>query len=394
MNLHSAKLRAHRLVPVIYLATLLLSFHYVFVVYVNSNFLAGFFSTRTLGLLYAIGSLLNIIVFLNISPILERIRNYRLMLLCIVLEAVALIGMAVSREPFLIMALFVIHHALNPILLFSLDIFLEKLSKDATTGNIRGTFLTIMNATFVLSPLAVGIILGDGENFPLIYFLSAAFLVPLFYVIYRNFRTLPHTPYPVIDVKETVFAFWRDRNLWNVFIVGFLLQFFYTWMTIYTPLYLHDVIGFSWRDIGIIFSVMLLPFVIFEIPLGNIADRKLGEKEMMSAGILIMAVTTIALTFIASKNIAVWAILLFLTRIGASVVEIMTESYFFKHVNSRDTNLISFYRNTRPVAYIVGPIAAGLVFLLVENQSQYLFFALGIIMLLGLRYSLTLKDTR
>ncbi len=392
MNLVESTLKRHTLISAIYVATILLSFHYVFVVYINSNFLDGFFGEKLIGFLYAIGSLINIAAFFYISRILEKIRNYRLLLVLVVLEIAALVGLALSHNIYLIGALFIIHHAINPIMLFSLDVFLERLSSDNKTGSIRGTFLTIINTTFVFSPLLVGIILGSGENFPLIYLISSGFLLPFFYVIYKNFRNLPHKPYKEIDIKATVRAFTHNKNVRNIFIVSFLLQFFYAWMTIYTPLYLHTVIGFSLKDIGIIFSIMLLPFIIFQIPLGELADKKLGEKEILSIGIVVMALSTIALSFIASKNLALWAVLLFLTRIGASAVEIMTESYFFKQVDGTDTNLISFFRNARPLSYILGPLVASIFLTIVS--SQYLFLILGILMLLGLRYTLTLKDTR
>ncbi len=394
MQLVTQKLRQHSLVSAIYLATLLLSFHYVFVVYVNSNFLEQFFTEGALGLLYTAGSVINIIVFLFISQILEKVRNYRMMLYLTVLECAILLGLAAFTNPYLIMVLFVLHHAINPLILFGLDIFLERLSDNTHTGGIRGTFMTIANATFVLSPLLVGLILGEGENFSIIYLLSALFLVPFFAIIYRNFRNLPHKSYKKIEVRATLGAFWKNKKLWNVYMVAFILQFFYTWMTIYMPLYLHDSIGFNWKEIGIIFSVMLLPFVIFEIPLGKLADKTYGEKEIMTYGIVVMALGTICLSFITSNNIALWALLLFVTRIGASAIEITTESYFFKRVNADDTNLIGFFRNSRPISYIIAPVVAGLALILIDNQNQYLFFVLGIITLLGLRYSLTLEDTR
>ena len=394
MQLVTQKLRNHGLVSAIYVATLLLSFHYVFVVYVNSNFLETFFSKQVLGFMYIAGSIINIVIFLNISQILEKVRNYRMILYLTTLEGAVLCGLATLTNPYAIMVLFVIHHAINPIILFGLDIFLERLSDNKNTGGIRATFMTIGNATFVLSPLLVGLIMGNDDNFPLIYLLSAGFLIPFFVIIYRNFRNLPHKPYKKIEVKATFAAFWNNKKLWNVYMVGFILQFFYTWMTIYTPLYLHNSIGFNWKEIGVIFSVMLLPFIIFEIPLGRIADRKYGEKEIMSIGIVIMSLTTICLSFITSKNIALWALLLFVTRIGASAIEIMTESYFFKQINAENTDLISFFRNTRPISYIIGPLVAGIILSLIDNQNQYLFFALGIITLLGLRYSLTLEDTK
>ena len=105
-----------------------------------------------------------------------------------------------------------------------------------------------------------------------------------------------------------------------------------------------------------------------------------------------MAIAVGSLSFITSTNFLVWALALFATRVGASLIEIMTESYFFKKIDSGDTNILSMYRNNRSIAYTIAPVfASGFLYFF---DLKYLFFVLGFIMLLGLRYSLTIKDTK
>ena len=113
---------------------------------------------------------------------------------------------------------------------------------------------------------------------------------------------------------------------------------------------------------------------------------------MLTIGIILCAFITMSLSFISSGNIFAWALLLFMTRVGASFIEEMSDSYFFKHVNASDSNLIAFFSNLRPAAFIAGPMLATL-FLLVF-PFNYIFLGLGAFMLYGLRYSLRLKDTR
>ena len=92
-----------------------------------------------------------------------------------------------------------------------------------------------------------------------------------------------------------------------------------------------------------------------------------------------------------------WAGLLFLTRVGASFVEITSESYFFKHVNEKNTGLISLFRMTKPIAYIITPavVVSTLYFFTIKNTPYgYIFSILGVLMLVGVRYGLKLKDTK
>jgi len=174
--------------------------------------------------------------------------------------------------------------------------------------------------------------------------------------------------------------------------VKFFLSFFYAWMTIYTPIYLYRSMGFDWKIIGVIFTIMLTPFVLFELPLGKLADKKLGEKEILNCGIIIISISTMVLSFLTSHAFWIWGLVLFATRVGASAVEIASESYFFKHINAQDSEIISIFRIISPLAYSVAPLMASLALIIID--IRFLFLTLGIFMLLGLKYSLTLKDTR
>ncbi|MCK5022121.1 MAG: hypothetical protein KAR54_02645, partial [Candidatus Pacebacteria bacterium] len=62
------------------------------------------------------------------------------------------------------------------------------------------------------------------------------------------------------------------------------------------------------------------------------------------------------------------------------------------HVEEKDIDVISFFRMTRPIAYSVGPLIASFVLFFLDYR--YIFLVLGVIMLLALRYSLTIEDTK
>jgi predicted MFS family arabinose efflux permease len=125
---------------------------------------------------------------------------------------------------------------------------------------------------------------------------------------------------------------------------------------------------------------------------GKIADTKLGEKEMLSFGFILMSFFTILISFVTSANISLWIAILFMTRVGAAMVEIMTETHLFKRIDSNDLNIISLFRITRPLAGVLGAVTG--TFFLQIISFQMLFFILGGIVLYGLRYSLSITDTR
>jgi hypothetical protein len=73
------------------------------------------------------------------------------------------------------------------------------------------------------------------------------------------------------------------------------------------------------------------------------------------------------------------------------MVEISTETYFFKKVSSSDTDDISFWRMLTPLGYLLAP-ASALVFIYFFGMES-IFLCIGIFMLLGMLTSLKIKDT-
>jgi MFS family permease len=163
-------------------------------------------------------------------------------------------------------------------------------------------------------------------------------------------------------------------------------------MVIYTPIYLHEYLGFNWSQIGIIFTIMLLPFVLLSFPLGRYSD-KIGEKKMLTSGFFIIALFTLVIPLITEPTLWLWAGILFATRVGAATIEVMSESYFFKIVTEENAEAIGFFRNAIPLSYIIAPLVAIPILFFVPS-FKYLFFVLGAILLTGFFISLRLKDVK
>ena len=377
---------------IIYIATFLAAFHVFMMTYINSSYLSQFISEKGVGLLFAIGSLASIAALI-VTPIILRVfGNYVTIIALTILEMLVLLGMAFIKEASIVIPLFIAHWVIFQMMFINMDVFFESSQKqESDTGSKRGILLTIINSALIISILVVGFILEDSQ-FWRVYLTSVGILIPFLILVLIKFRKFKDPIYETPQIFNTIKKVRKSKPIKNIFISQFFLKFFYSWMVVYMPIYLHDHIGFDWPTISIIFTIMLLPFILFEIPAGRIADKWCGEKELLSAGFIVTALFTMVIPFILIPSFIIWTAILFMTRVGASVVEISTESYFFKHVEGNDADIISFFRMARPLAYIAGPIVAmiALNFL----PFQYIFLVLGIIMFFGLKYSLALKDTR
>lgn len=385
-------LKKNAIFHLLYLASFFISFHLFLLTYINSSFLTTFVDKTYVGIIYVVGALLAIGALFFIVNVLRTIGNYKTLLALTLIEMGLVLSLAIFTKAFIIIPIFILYLTIYPLILFGLDIFLESFSKtESTTGNVRGIFLTMQSIALVLSPLVIGLIVGN-DNFWKVYVLSAAFIIPFIYVIIRRFRNFADPAYNSFHIRKTLSEVFHNRNLYGIFMSQFIMRLFFAWMVIYTPIYLHEQIGFEWSAIGIIFTIMLLPYLLVEWPAGKIADSRFGEKEMLTLGFIIAAFATVFISIVTEANLILWAIILLFTRLGTSLIEIMTESYFFKHVDGNDADIISLFRMIRPLGYVIGPILATLLLLVID--LRFIFVVLSVILLYGIRYSLSIKDTR
>ncbi|KKR66137.1 MAG: hypothetical protein UU06_C0005G0027, partial [Parcubacteria group bacterium GW2011_GWB1_40_5] len=158
-----------KLLNTIFLSNIFISFHYSLIIYVNSTFLNNFFSETQVSSLYVIGSIVNTLLLLYASRILEKIGIYKFAIYCIFIEFFSTLGLAITSTPFLIGLYFLIHLIAISLLLFNMDVFIEIVSKDdSLTGSIRATYLTVANITIVIGPSIVALLLYK-NNYSLVY---------------------------------------------------------------------------------------------------------------------------------------------------------------------------------------------------------------------------------
>lgn len=390
MNLRSLRITT-------YLAVFFLTLVVSLPSYTNSTFLSEKFGESSVGLIYSFGAIVTIISMLAI-PKLIHLCDIRLTAVLISsLVIVGLVPLILSKSPLIfILVGFIAYYSFIQITRYTADLYLETVSDNNITGGIRGVFMTIINIAWLSSPLVASFILGPLENFSLLYLVAAITLIPFVLImgkILPEMKLPRHTTsfqdiwYRLTNLKSST-----DQGLRNVLAADFLLNLFYSLMVIYMPLLLHEKIGFNWPEIGLIFTVMLIPFVVIEYPLGKIADWWFGERELLALGFFIAGVATITLSFVTTQDLWLWAGLLFLTRVGAATIEIMKETALFKRIDSHDGPILALSRNMVPLSFIIGPILASA--LLLTGTYQTIFFVLGFLMLVGIYSSLKLKDIR
>jgi MFS family permease len=369
-----------KILPRLYLAGFIFSFQVALTIYINSSFLATKIPENLIGLLYTASAVLSIIGLFVVPKIMGIVGSRKTLSGLIILNILNILAMIFAPGMIIPVVGFVLFFTCNTLIYMGIDVVIEQYTNERIEGAVRGAYLTAMSAGYVVAPILAGYI-TERLGFGFLYGVGLFLIIPLIYLVIIKIPSAKNIHPAQGNILGLAHRFISNSHLRGVFVVNFLLQFFYAWMVIYTPIYLHEHVGISWDVIGILFTVMLTAFVIFQYLAGKIADRFHIEKHIMSLGLLIMGISTLFIIQAPTMTIVTLGLILFITRVGASLVEVMSESYFFKHVHHDDIGSIGFFRNTYPFAYIIAPIIATVIIRFTD--IHYLFIILGILCILA-----------
>jgi len=360
--------------------------------YLQSNFLGQFMDARNISLVFAGANFLAIFAIWFFPGLIKKLTNYILTRIVLILFIISLLGLAISTSPIIALSSIILFIISVNLIWINMDVAVESFSSNSSTGQTRTLYFTFINAGWILAPIMGSYLISKG-GYSLPFLLAASLVVPFFLIFTKQKKNLKDNikykkESPAIALKKI----WKNKNLKGIFFVALLLQLFYTSPVVYIPLYLHQTLNIGWEILGPMFSIMLIPFIIIEVPAGIIADKWLGEKEMLYLGFLILSVSLFLFFYINTPIIWLWTLLLFFSRIGAALVEAMRESYFFKLIDADSVSHINVFRLTAPLSYIIGPGIALIV--LSFLPINYLFLIVAIIMTTGFGFVSIIKDTK
>jgi len=366
-----------------------LGFQSILVVYIMSSFLQVTSGLGRIEIFFIIGYSVSFLLLINFHHLIKKIGKTNAFLLILAVKSIALFGVAFLPFDLARVFLAMIILAIGPIVWVGLDVLVESFSQNKLTGEIRGKFLTSMNIGCLLAPFLSAYLVGSTESFRWPFFLAGLIVLNIFLISLVKIPKINHDIQVAKPIKEVLKKIMKRRNVSRIYYVSFLMETFYAVMIVYTPIYLLSW-GLEWEEIGKIFTIMLLPFIFLQYPVGRLADKKMGEKELLAIGILITGVFTGLLFFIEGRNVLLWGAILFATRIGIAMIEVLRDSYFYKRIGPTDVDIINFYKTARSISYIFALLFFGIISFFLP--IRFIFVILSFLVFTGILAIWNLKD--
>lgn len=376
MNLQSIYTR------ILYVAYFFFSWGIGFTVYSNSSVIEAINGRDAIGPIYAIAAAMTLLLSTWVIPKTVRLLgNRKTVFLAIVLEMLAIIGIRFINEPSLFALSFIIFLAAQVLISFSFDIFFEHNTTKDNSGKARGTVVTLQHIGRMLGPILAAVLtVHIGIRAP--YNVSFALMAVTGILLYFATWTFKDKTYVPSSFFASIKALMKRPSVIKPLTSILLLQIFYALMVAFVPIYLADTQGLRTEYLGLLFTIMLTPFVILSYPIGKIIDGGLSGRRASRYGLIIMALTILVFPFIKSTSLIIWGSLLLISRIGAVILETASEAIFFRNIQEEETELLGIMRDMQPIGYFIGALIA--IFSLLLGSISDMFYVIACILFIGI----------
>jgi len=367
---------------ILYFAYFFFSWGMGFTVYSNSSVIESINGRESIGVIYGISAALSLVLSTWVTPhVIKFLGNRKTVGLAILLELLAILGIKYITEPKLFAVSFILFLAAQILISFNFDIFFEHNTKKDNSGKARGIVVALQHIGRMFGPIIAAVLtvrigIRAPYDFSLILILITGILL---YFATKNFKDKVYVPSSFIKSLRIIS---QRPDIYKPLSSILLLQIFYALMVTFVPVYLSDVQNIKPESLGVIFTVMLTPFVVLGYPMGKNIDSGASGKRAARYGLFIMAITTIAFPFINTTSLVIWGLVLLMSRVGAVMLETAGEGIFFKSINEEETELLGIMRDMQPVGYFIASFIS--VIILFFGKIEFIFYVVGLILIIGI----------
>jgi len=260
--------------------------------------------------------------------------------------------------------------------------YVMRISPANKSSEFFGIFETLYQLGFTIGPVIAGYLLLVGLNQGVSYsglFYSFVCLISIAFLLF-----LPDIVVGTHSIRHIITSFihhdkiylrgildYRDLNYAGLTVLLSTFVFVtidgITWAI--EPLYTTE--GYSTEFVGLLLSVFVIPFLLFELPAGIIADR-FGKTKVLFGGMLMGGIFFILFGLVDSKPLLLTSAFLSSTGLALSKPAI---DGFLTDISSKKERggIVGVWNMTEDLAYVISPIIGGIIAEYYGLQLTFIF---------------------
>lgn len=311
-------------------------------------------SDAEVGMIFFVGYLAAFFSNLYSAHIIEHLKKRKSLLLALMLFTILFAFFTVAQHKALVFFLFAIYQFILSLFILDISLYLKHYSNYREIAENEGKLGAFGNIGWLIGPL-LGSLIADTFGFEAVFLFSAAVsliaLVTFFFIrLDHEEIRFPHRRPFASNIK----LFFADANLRKTYLNNAGLGFIYS-IWDFLPLLMLKI-GATIPIIGMTKTLMGVPQSIFEFPIGKMADKETGERKIFIVGYSLAAIATLLLGF--TTDLPIFITIFFFAATGTSFLEMTRDSYFFRQIKENEIELVSVYRTSDTLPYLVGQVLA------------------------------------
>jgi len=275
----------------------------------------------------------------------------------------------------------------------ALSIFIDDYTDRKNLAKAEGKFYMFYNIGLLIGPVIAGYTAKYlGTQYVFIFaglFYLLALLVFVYQHIYQKNPHIVHSTHEegISELFLNIKEFFKNREFRKVFLVALGINYWWCVSIVYIPLEVKNL-GFGENVVGWIVAASAIPLILLEKITGKFGDKH-GVRRPVILGYSLLVLFILSFPFFYSLPI-VTLIAFCLVNIGASFIEPLQETYFFKVAkNNEREKFFGIYNSAQPLASILSPLIGGLLY--AAGGSVGLWIGTGLFLSLFIVNGLTIR---
>ncbi|MBI3671212.1 MFS transporter [Candidatus Azambacteria bacterium] len=338
------------------------------------------------GVFSALISLASILLSLLFIPIIEKYPKVKIFSISAVGMFISLLAYSYTQNIYAVILISAIFVASMVFHQNSFGIMIRDQSSASEIGKTEGILFTLLNLSFIISPLIAGLIMSQ-VGLSEVFIFSAIFIFTAF-IMFRiaiQIKEVPRNGELHKNLFKNLKDFFKNKELVKIYVVSMGISWWWGFIYTYPPLLILDK-GLDPLLIGVFLFFIPIPLLL-EFIVGKMSDN-MGFRRFIFSGFVILAIAS-ALAFFETNIYMVLAYLV-LASFGAAMIEPLREAYFFKVTNQEEEEkYYGAFLTAVDSGHMLGKLLnAGILIFL---PFKFIFLAIFLMMLLFAYSSLKLE---